>query len=201
MINLIFMIFAVTVAKASGDIGNLTTGDCNKIKNLDRWLHFLINMLGSILVETSNYNMQCLSSPTRKEVDRTHWSKQWLDIGVSSVRNLRFISRRRVILWLIFAISTIPLHLLWNSAIFSTFQANDYVVIVVTPDFLTASSPSCSDPPRSSYSDVVCNMYRAAHDSTNLTRLEPSECIKEYGINLQSRWSNVIVVTKTANIS
>ena len=164
LINLFFMIFAATVAHTFGGIGTLFTGNCDEVKTLDRWLHFIINMLGSILMGTSNYNMQFLSSPTRKEVDGAHERGTWLDIGVPSVRNLRLIRRRRVTLWWILAVSTLPLHLLWNSAIFSTFQANDFIVIVVSHDFLFTSGPTCSNRQLledSSYADVVCDMYQA----------------------------------------
>lgn len=58
--------------------------------------------------------MQLLVSPTRREVDQAHSNKSWVDIGVPSVRNLRFISFKRVVLWSLLALSSIPLHLLWE---------------------------------------------------------------------------------------
>ena len=56
--------------------------------------------------------MQILSSPTRKEVDRAHSKKQWLDIGIPSTRNLRAISGKRILMWIALAFSSIPLHLM-----------------------------------------------------------------------------------------
>jgi len=77
----------------------------------------MIIILSTVLFPTSNYTMQCLSSPSRDEMKYTHAERRWLDIGVPRVRNLPW---PRIILWRILAISTIPLHLLWNSAVFST---------------------------------------------------------------------------------
>lgn len=62
-------------------------------RNLSLWLHLVINALSTLLLSATNYAMQCLSSPTRKEVDKPHRHYIWLDIGVLSVRSLRRISR------------------------------------------------------------------------------------------------------------
>jgi hypothetical protein len=72
----------------------------------------LINALSTILLSASNYTMQCLSAPTRSEVDDAHSTGKWLDIGVPSVRNLGRIARKRVILWWLLGASSLPLHLL-----------------------------------------------------------------------------------------
>ena len=55
--------------------------------------------------------MQCLSAPTRKEVDEAHAKGKWLDIGVPSVRNLTNIAKPRVGMWLGLALTSLPLHL------------------------------------------------------------------------------------------
>jgi hypothetical protein len=60
---------------------------------------------------SSNYTMQVMSSPTRKEIDGAHIRGEWLDVGLLSPRNFRFISRRRAGLCFMLAISSIPLHL------------------------------------------------------------------------------------------
>jgi len=56
--------------------------------------------------------MQVLSSPTRKEVDAAHAKREWMEIGIPSIRNLWDISLARTLLWIILALSSIPLHLL-----------------------------------------------------------------------------------------
>ena len=205
VINTAFAICAATIGPASEGVGTVYKGDCDKVKSLDRWLHLLINILGTALLSGSNFNMQCLSSPTRKEVEAAHKKGKWLDIGVPSIKNLLFISKKRVGLWWLLAISTLPLHILWNSVLFSTLQSNDYAVITVNQDFLNGNGPDCpnkfnfSDPIlENSYPDVICSMYLAAI-ANNLTMLEPKDCIKNYGTKLQTHWSNVFVVVNATS--
>ena len=56
--------------------------------------------------------MQRLCAPTRQELDKAHRDHFWLDIGIVSVRNLAKISKRRLAIWLLLALSSVPLHLL-----------------------------------------------------------------------------------------
>lgn len=64
--------------------------------------------------------MQVLNAPSRAELDSAHEKGSWLDIGVPSPRNAFRICRFKTIMWLLFFLSSIPIHLLFNSAIFST---------------------------------------------------------------------------------
>jgi hypothetical protein len=92
--------------------GLLDAGDCDRIKRVNTGIHLLINVFSTVLLSGSNYCMQCLSAPTRKEVDRAHAVGSWLDIGIPSFRNLRHIEPRRVVLWFLLGLSSLPLHLL-----------------------------------------------------------------------------------------
>lgn len=189
-----------------GGVGTIFTGSCDRVKRLDLWLHVVIKILGTILIGASNFNMQCLNAPNRKEIDAAHAKGYWLDIGVLSIRNYFYMSRRKALLWGLLAFSTIPLHLLLNSAIFSTLQTNDYLVIVVSSDFLQDELIDCTRLSRRSakdqYRDVICSMYAAAHDKDNnetaLTTLTPIDCIEKYANILQNRFSNVIAVSSNA---
>jgi hypothetical protein len=102
------------LAATSGAKGVLVDGDCDRVKRLNIGLHLGINILSTILLAGSNYTMQCLSAPTRSEIDSAHNRKPsvYLDIGVPGIRNLGYISRRRVILWVALGLSSLPLHLL-----------------------------------------------------------------------------------------
>jgi len=88
---------------------SLFTADCNTAGRLDSGIHLLINAFSSLLLGASNLSMQLLSAPTRREVDRAHRRKIWLDIGIPSLRNLRYIARRRQIAWAILAFASLPL--------------------------------------------------------------------------------------------
>jgi len=93
--------------------------------------------------------MQILSSPTRSECDKAHVRRDWLDIGVNGLQNLTRISWQRRILWTLLGISSVPIHLLFNSAVFKTFDANNSFRAVVTTDFLDGGELMANDP----YSD------------------------------------------------
>jgi hypothetical protein len=90
----------------------LYKGNCNTVSKLNTGVHLLINEMSTSLLCARSYDMQCLSAPTRQELDRAHSSHFWLDIGVSSPRNIQSISKSRRRRWLILGLSTIPLHLL-----------------------------------------------------------------------------------------
>lgn len=203
LIILASLFFGVRSGSPSAGVGTIFTGSCDKVKRLDLWLHVVINILGTILIASSNFNMQCLNAPNRKEVDAAHAKGYWLDIGVLSIRNYLYMSWRKKWLWGLLAFSTIPLHLFLNSAIFSTLQTNDYLVTVVSRDFLQDDFIDCSGSTQLPYSDVICSMYAAAHDKDNsevtLKRLDPGGCIEQYANLLQNQYSNVIAVSRNAS--
>ena len=137
MINVVLTVFASIKYGLYDGFGTLQEGSCQTTKDLSLWLHLAINVLSTLLLGASNYCMQCLASPTREEVDIAHGQHVWLDIGIPSVRNLRRIPRNRGVLWWLLASSAIPLHLLWNSAVFSTLSTQDYLVAAASTDLFS----------------------------------------------------------------
>lgn len=97
--------------KFDGGIANLYRGDCGKNESINTWIHLFINVLSTLLLAGSNYTMQVLVAPTRLEINRAHYRKRWLDVGLQSVRNLFHIIKTRAALWWMLALSSIPLHL------------------------------------------------------------------------------------------
>ncbi|CAL3970661.1 unnamed protein product [Diplocarpon coronariae] len=141
-LNLLFTIWAGALSKSGMHVGTIYEGDCGTVHKTDSWIHIAINGMGTILLGASNYTMQCLSAPTRSEVDAAHSKGRYMDIGLPSLRNLHGWKKR--ILFSSLVLSTLPLHFLWNSAVFTTTQRLDYNVYVVTPKFLTNSTVDCS---------------------------------------------------------
>jgi hypothetical protein len=128
-INLIVTVWGSSVRSS----GILLEGDCDHVEILNTGLHVLINVLSTILLSGSNYCMQCLSAPTREEVDKAHAQKRWLDIGIPSIRNVKHLGRKRIILWLLLAITSLPLHLLYA---FSRSPVEQPLTIAaITPPF------------------------------------------------------------------
>lgn len=110
-------------------------GDCHFVGQLSLGLHVVINILSSLLLSASNYTMQVLNAPTRSECDKAHARGDWLDIGITSLRNIARITWSRRVLWLLLGFSSVPIHLFYNSAAFKTIDANAFAVVLATPLF------------------------------------------------------------------
>ena len=93
-------------------LGTLASNKCSKIQRANVAIHLVINALATALLSGSNYCMQCLSAPTRKDLDRAHSNGQYVEIGVPSFHNLTKISRRKMLSWILLFLSSLPLHLL-----------------------------------------------------------------------------------------
>ncbi|KAK8243531.1 hypothetical protein HDK90DRAFT_125707 [Phyllosticta capitalensis] len=106
----------------------LSTGSSSHISKLSTFYHVLINVLSTILLSASNYVMQIMSNPTREDLDKAHQSGDWLDVGVLSLRNIVRFPKRRRIVFLILCISSAPLHLFYNAAIFKVIRENSYQI-------------------------------------------------------------------------
>ncbi|KAI1088858.1 hypothetical protein F5B19DRAFT_469866 [Rostrohypoxylon terebratum] len=149
--NLGFTIFGTVHYKSQNGVGTMYEGDCNKVKTLDQWFHLLINVLATGMLSASNYCMQLQAAPTRRDIDRAHEAEahrqnpnhsegRWLDIGVPSLRNLRYVSNWRRAGWALLGLSSIPIHLMYNSAVFQSLASNDYTIAVVKDSFVNGSS-------------------------------------------------------------
>ena len=147
LINLILTVWVAVHFSSDDGIGTAYEGSCDIVTNWSRWLHIFINIISSVVLTASNYCMQCLTSPTRAEVDAAHAKGDWVDIGVVGTRNLTRISRKRATLWWILAFSSIPIHLLYNSAIFKTQDNARYDAYLVPEIFVSSGDLS----PNSSY--------------------------------------------------
>ena len=131
-----------------------------------------------------------------------------MDIGVASVRNIYKIHWRRSLLWGLLALSSVPIHLLYNSAIFKTLAVNEYTYSVVNADFLQGSAfaPSWGDGRGGHYTVSqagIAAVQKIQHSFTNGTastvaniqRLDNSECIAAYGTSFVSGRTNVLAIT------
>jgi hypothetical protein len=110
--NIGILVWARSQHTFEDGIAVLYEGDCTQTKRVQTWSSLGINILSTLLLSASNNCMQCLTSPTRAEIDSAHAAGTWLDVGVLSMRNLRMIRRVRTLLFLFLCLSSIPLHLL-----------------------------------------------------------------------------------------
>ena len=193
LINLILLGLVYTRFKIDNGIATAWTGSCEQASSIVTILHLLINIMSSLLLASSNFSMQCLSAPTRAEIDRAHMNKQWLSIATPNIRNLAYVSPTKSLLWVILALSSFPLHLLWNSVVFETRSTNEYVTIRATTSFLDGGYWQIPSPDENT-THVVTNLQLSAqHDQ--LERLGNSDCIRAYAQNFIENRRNLILVT------
>lgn len=177
--------------EGSTGIGTAYNGDCATVSRLSLWLHVLINILSSFLLSASNYAMQCATAPTRPECDDAHMRGDSLDVGVLSVRNLARIGWQRRIIWTLLALSSTPIHLLYNSAVFKTTDNNDYSAVISGSNFLDIRfNVTAAD----KLSSEMHNTYLA--DPSSWVKLPPRECIEVYITYAISGRSDVIGILK-----
>jgi uncharacterized protein DUF6536 len=89
-INIGLSVFVITGSHHDFDKGirTLLQGECSKITRQCIGAHLIINVLSTLLLSGSNYCMQCLSAPTRRDIDNAHKRGIALDIGVPSIMEL-----------------------------------------------------------------------------------------------------------------
>lgn len=92
VVGIISLILVVTRTKVfSGQLA-IFKGGCSTATRINIGLHVVINVFTVILLAGANYVFQILTSPTRREVTAAHDRKQWLDIGMCSLRNFLHVS-------------------------------------------------------------------------------------------------------------
>ncbi|KAH4938710.1 hypothetical protein HBI79_057550 [Parastagonospora nodorum] len=227
------LVFLINICLSLGVLGRLGwgrdgqpilhEGQCAKVSKLSTVLHIFINAMSMTLLSASSYCMQCLSAPTRRELDSAHERQSWLDIGVLSPRNIKSVTRSRQVRWLILGLSTIPLHLFYNSVVFSSTGANSYHPILIKDSILKLSpsaelyrsgtSPSSliqweyaslNPDLRSLQTGALTwlrelNRLRKLHADGQLTKLENYDCLATYAVQYQVKGS-VLLVTKNSTL-
>ncbi|KAH8897298.1 hypothetical protein GQ53DRAFT_837952 [Thozetella sp. PMI_491] len=113
-------------------------GSCTTSGRLNLGLHLIINIASTCVIASSNYFVQVLSSPTRQEIDNAHRQFRSLEIGVPSLRNIGHISHLKAALCALFVLSSVPIHVLFNSAVFETdYQGAGFFMAMATEDFVS----------------------------------------------------------------
>ncbi|KAL5319628.1 hypothetical protein ACEPPN_012683 [Leptodophora sp. 'Broadleaf-Isolate-01'] len=212
--NVLFLGIVIAKYGAKDGLGPLFTGDCDKASSFNSGIHVVINIMSTLLLGASNYVMQVLGAPTRAQVDAAHRKQVSLFIGVPNLRNLKWVGSRRLILWLLLCLSALPLHLFYNSAVFSTLQANQYEILVVSNEFFNSGTFDCNlenlkRPGGTGIGDLTdtafCNLAQKLYDSFKAGELEfldNVDCMKAYSVDFQSSRRNLLAVSaNTGNIS
>lgn len=186
-------------------ISFLFQGSYRSISGTSTALHLIINILSTLLLGASNYTMQVLSSPTRKEVDLAHARGKWLDIGIPSIKNLRSISWKRIIMVSLLGLSSIPLHLMYNSVIFTLVPAIEYSYNTETENFLNTTKP-LDILPYNLYNSNVSFQYslmwqvmKSQATNGTMKRYDVVDCIAAFATTFITKYNEVILVTNDTN--
>jgi len=184
----------------------IVKGSCSRTKSVGTWLHLLINVLSTVLLSTSSFTMQCVASPTRQEVDKAHDENNFLTIGVPSLRNLIYIARPRTILYALILLTSLPLHLLANSAIYSSLATSSYGMFQVDRHFVDVSIEHMASKYAYTVHSYNGNLDLSVSFGWNTTtvlkdmlpqfeRLENDECIRAYSSPILAGRRHVVVVS------
>ncbi len=107
------MVWAIkSYPPSPGGIGTIFAGSCSTVQTADTLLHLGLNNLSTLFLGTGNFCLQLLAAPSVREVRTAHKKGKSLDIGVPSIRNLWYVKRTRVALWLAIGFTSSVLHLL-----------------------------------------------------------------------------------------
>ncbi|KAI0882824.1 uncharacterized protein GGS22DRAFT_190805 [Annulohypoxylon maeteangense] len=136
----IILLICLAVSLSRGSSLYSTTivyeGICQETNRLDLVFHFLLNLISTLTLASSGFFMQILSSPSRQEIDRAHQQLRSVDIGVSPIKNIRFVSLVKSLGWFVLFASSIPIHLFFNSSVFKTnYQGSDWRLTIASSGF------------------------------------------------------------------
>ncbi|KAL4785975.1 hypothetical protein BJX76DRAFT_355568 [Aspergillus varians] len=208
-LNILLTATATGIAYSKSDSNTKTisfaplhTGTCSAAKHWTTGLHLVINILSTVLLGASNYCLQCLASPSRDQVDEAHGKRVWVRIGMPNVWDLlvRQRGRRAVLGWILVGTS-VPVHLIYNSAIFFSFGPTKYAVVVAQGPVGPVGGNNMSSDFETCFERVV-GMDMDAFDADvgrgDLEMLSNEECIDTFAQDYVSGQRMVVLVTDEA---
>ncbi|KAI0101532.1 hypothetical protein GGR51DRAFT_331731 [Nemania sp. FL0031] len=137
---ILLILLLISVSQPNTSLSGSTIvfhGDCNFSTALNLFLHLLVNIVSGGVLASSNFFMQVLNSPSRSEINEAHRWLRSIDIGVPSIKNLQHVSYFKLTSWGIFLVSSIPIHLFFNSAIFHTaYRGSQWHLTIATEAFI-----------------------------------------------------------------
>ncbi|KAK4220538.1 hypothetical protein QBC38DRAFT_342817, partial [Podospora fimiseda] len=140
LISLLAVAFQASNNGASKRYFIMFRANCDTVGRIDISLHLLLNAFSTAVLASSNFFMQILNVPTRQEID--HWhskcgpTQYFFHIGVSSWKNAFRVKRWKTVAWVVLLISSIPINLFFNSAIFPTdSREGEYNMVIAKEDF------------------------------------------------------------------
>lgn len=134
MIALAFLIASSTI----GDFWSATTvykGNCSVAGKVNSGIHIALTIYSALVALSSDFFLRLVIAPQPDDIQAAHKESQWVDVGINSLRNLRFIPMVRRALWLLCVISSVPLQLFSQASVYSTATSTDYNQLLVSKGF------------------------------------------------------------------
>lgn len=103
-----------TALRPQNEDGTYTVfeGSCSATKWVNSMGHLGINIASCVIYMATNTAMQCLTAPPRAVVNAEHGNRRDVEIGVHSWKNLRLLSKGKLLIYLLLGASSILLHTL-----------------------------------------------------------------------------------------
>lgn len=202
-LNLAFLTWTKVKEQSNSTISSgrvvLFQDNCATVNKWNTVIHFFINAFGTILLSGSNYCMQILSAPTRTEVNKAHARAKWLDIGVMSLRNLPLIPFSRALLWVLLCLSSMCLHVSYNSVVYSSTPTNEYIRVLSPQNFsspdLSSVTPDSGLETSSGFDLLLAAQLQEKANANQLRRMKSIDCYNTYSSAIFPQYGNVLVVT------
>ncbi|KAK3313414.1 hypothetical protein B0H66DRAFT_566023 [Apodospora peruviana] len=180
---------ALTRSSESMKTVEIKKGSCPDITVADTWIHLAMNVFSSALFAATNFAMQAWTAPTRSDIDQVHKTGQTIDIGVQSLRNLTRIQPKRLFFWTVMFLVALPLHFVFNSAVYKTSIVNSYTASVVNAKYFDLTfTRSTND----------SHLYTAPRRDGGIGEWEElpiSNLVARYTTGLPDRFRDVVFVT------
>ncbi|KAL2829980.1 hypothetical protein BDW59DRAFT_178184 [Aspergillus cavernicola] len=203
-LNIILTIIAAALAYSNNSqqsftFASLHTGKCSVAKNWTTGLHLVINILSTVMLGASNYCMQCLASPSRAQVDEAHNQRTWIRIGVPNIWNLLRRQRgKRQWLGYILLITSLPIHLIYNSAIFFSLGPTEYTVVTAQASPVRGNISTDFEQCFAENVGIDRPSFNAAMSGGELETLSRQECIDTFAQDYVSGQRTLILVTNAS---
>lgn len=220
VINVAWLAWAASHYELENGYGALQEGSCESSESLNRWIHLVINVLSTGLLLGSSAFMAAALAPSRQEIKKAHQQGKWLSVGLLSSRNVFGVSSKKTMACAILALTSVPVHLFYNSVIFLSLSTNEYFWAVTTEDFVSGAPFNLSNSNYNapmlnpiensdvfvgtpgSFTSAVDWQYQYEQIQLNVStydRLSNEECISTYSQRLISDRRSVVAVSSATN--
>ena len=206
------LLWVIATADGYGFATFRTGNNFTKLQHFNTFaIQLPLNVLAGIMVFGSDYVRRSLLAPPVDE-DRNPGAK----IGYQSYAAWKRVGNLRRILWLILIVSSLPLHLLYNSITLAAEPAHDAYEILVDERFFSgmafnvstlnmtqfASEPGAPMPYGTRWpdewpgsSELQKMLEGVQNNSSSWENLTNPDCRGKYGLDIYSTYRTVILVT------